>query len=224
MKLILFGSTGMIGQGVLRECLADTRIETILVVNRKSCGINHKKLKELIQPNFDDLSEITKVLSGYDACFYCLGITSAGRSEAEYYKNTFELTTTIAEMVLTLNKNLIFCYISGAGTDSSEKGKTMWARVKGKTENYLLAMPFKAVYMFRPGFIQPMNGIKSRTPLYNFTYSLFKPFYFILKHFDGIVTSTQTLGKSLINAAILGYHTSVIGSKDINQLGNKSLT
>ncbi len=218
MKVILFGSTGMIGQGVLTECLKDTQIESVLVVNRQSCKVTHAKLIEIIHNDFFDLSAISKQLSGYDACFYCLGVTSAGLSEADYHKNTFELTTKVAEAVLKANKSISFCYISGAGADSSEKGKTMWARVKGKTENTLLHMPFKSAYMFRPGYIQPLNGIQSRTKLYRIMYAFFKPFYFILKHYEGMVTNTAILGKALIAAVIKGSDKRILESRDINEI------
>jgi len=218
MKVILFGSTGMIGQGVLTECLKDTQIESVLVVNRQSCKVTHAKLIEIIHNDFFDLSAISKQLSGYDACFYCLGVTSAGLSEADYHKNTFELTTKVAEAVLIANKSISFCYISGAGADSSEKGKTMWARVKGKTENALLNMPFKSAYMFRPGYIQPLNGIQSRTKLYRIMYAFFKPFYFILKHYEGMVTNTAILGKALIAAVLKGSDKRILESRDINEI------
>lgn len=222
MKVILFGSTGMIGQGVLRECLADSRIESVLTLNRRPSGVSHSKLKELIHSDFYDLSAIENNLAGFDACFYCLGISSAGVSEAEYHKNTYELTTTIAKTLLRANKNLTFCYISGASTDSTEKGTVMWARVKGKTENALLAMPFSAAYMIRPGYIQPMDGIKSKTALYNAFYAISKPFYFLLKYFDTIVTNTQTLGKAMIQLALHGSEKHILESKDINKIGTKS--
>jgi len=218
MKIILFGSTGMIGQGVLIECLNDAQIESVMVINRKPGKLSHPKLTEIIHADFFDLSPVKSQLSGYDACFYCLGVSSAGLTESEYHKNTFELTTKVAETLLSANKDIIFCYISGAGTDSSEKGRTMWARVKGKTENALLQMPFKQAYMFRPGFIQPLNGIKSRTGLYNAMYTIFKPFYFLLKHLEGIVTNTQTLGKAMIVAAAKGYEKKILESKDINEI------
>jgi len=218
MKVILFGSTGMIGQGVLTECLKDTQIESVPVVNRQSCKVTHAKLIEIIHNDFFDLSAISKQLSGYDACFYCLGVTSAGLSEADYHKNTFELTTKVAEAVLIANKSISFCYISGAGADSSEKGKTMWARVKGKTENALLNMPFKSAYMFRPGYIQPLNGIQSRTKLYRIMYAFFKPFYFILKHYEGMVTNTAILGKALIAAVLKGSDKRILESRDINEI------
>lgn len=218
LKVILFGSTGMIGQGVLIECLNDIQIESVLVVNRKSSKIKHPKLKEIIHADFFNLSPITNQLNGYNACFYCLGVTSAGLSEGEYLRNTFELTTKVAETVLSVNNNISFCYISGAGSDSTEKGKTMWARVKGKTENTLLKMSFKKVYLFRPGFIQPLNGIKSRTKLYRTMYAIFKPFYFILKHFESYVTTTEILGKAMIYAVTNGSEKNILESKDINEM------
>ena len=218
MKVLLFGSTGMIGQGVLIECLKEKQVDSVLVVNRSSCKVSHPKLNEIIHHNFFDLSPISNQLSGYDACFYCLGVTSAGLSEADYHRNTFELTTKVAETILSVNKDMTFCYISGAGTDSSEKGKTMWARVKGKTENALFKMPFKNAYMFRPGFIQPMNGIKSRTRLYNAMYTIFKPFYFALKHIESMVTNTETLGKALIAVVTKVSEKKILESKDINEI------
>jgi uncharacterized protein YbjT (DUF2867 family) len=218
MKIILFGSTGMIGQGVLRECLKDTQIETVLVVNRQSCGVTSPKLKEIIHKNFYDLSSISAQLAGYNVCLYCVGVSSARLSEADYHRNTFILTTKVAESVLHVNPDLTFCYISGAGTDSSEKGNTMWARVKGKTENALLRMPFKSVYIFRPGFIQPMNGIKSRTRIYRLTYDIFKPFYFLLKRIESLVTNTETLAKAMILVGTKGYKNKILESKDINDI------
>lgn len=222
MKVILFGSTGMIGQGVLRECLKNEQVESVLAVNRSSCNITHAKLKEVIHVDLYNLAPVAHLLKGYDACFYCIGITSAGISATGYYKNTFELTTSIAQAVLEANKgnkNFTMCYISGAGTDSSEDGRIMWARVKGKTENALFHMPFKSAYMFRPAFIQPLHGIKSRTKLYNAMYTVLKPFYFILKHAEVMVTNTETLGKAMINAAAKGYKKRILESKDINLIG-----
>lgn len=219
MKVILFGSTGMIGQGVLMECINDSRVASVLVINRNSCKVVHPKLKEILNSDFYDLASVSKNFTGYDACLYCIGVTSVGLSEAEYQKNTFELTTKIAETVLAQNKDLTFCYISGANTDSSETGNAMWARVKGKTENTLLKMPFKNAYMFRPGFIQPMKGIKSRTKLYTVMYTIFKPLFFIMKHFENIATNTEILGKAMINAALNGYEKQILESSDINKIG-----
>ncbi len=218
INVIIFGSSGMIGQGVLRECLASNDVASILVVNRRSYNLTHPKLKEIIYEDLFDLYALSKCVAGYDTCFFCVGVTSAGLSEEEYSKMTYKLTTKIAEMLLTINIDFRFCYISGAGTDISERGRTMWARVKGKTENALLALPFKKAYMFRPGFIQPMHGIKSRTRLYNVLYLFFKPLYFILKHFKSFVTTTETLGKAMILAVTTNYEKNILESSDINAL------
>lgn len=218
MNVILFGSTGMIGQGTLQECLKDKQVEKVLVINCQSCGVTDPKLTEIIHSDFYDLSSISGNFAGYDTCLYCLGISSVGMSESDYQRITYDLTIYIAETLLNLNKDMSFCYISGANTDSTEKGKTMWARVKGKTENALLAMPFKNVYMLRPGFIEPLKGIKSKTPLYQFIYSAFKPLFFILRNFKNIATNTETLGKAMILAAANGYEKPVLESRDINEI------
>jgi len=219
INTLLFGSTGMIGQGVLQECLKDPNVESILVINRQSCNISHPKLREIIHKDLFYLSGLTKEMTGYNSCFFCLGISSAGLNENEYHKITYDLTLNVAKTLVNLNKEMTFCYISGAGTDSSEKGKTMWARVKGKTENALLALPFKKAYMFRPGFIQPLNGIKSKTRLYNTMYAIFSPLYFVLNHFDSIVTNTETFGKAMILTTLRGYEKNILENKDINIIG-----
>jgi len=218
LDVIIFGSTGMIGQGVLSECLKDPLIKSVLVVNRQPCGIEDPKLKEIIHVNLFDLSRISNEFAGYSTCFYCLGVSSAGMGEEEYYTMTYELTMHIATVLLNLNKELTFCYISGAGTDSTEKGSIMWARVKGKTENELLKMPFKNAYMFRPGYIQPMKGVKSKTRLYSVIYSIFKPIYFILKYFESIATDSDTLAKAMIMVASKGFEKTILESKDINAI------
>jgi len=220
IKVILFGSTGMIGRGVLLECLDSDAVESVLVINRHSCNILNNKLKEIIHGNLFDISALTDEMNGYNTCFFCLGVSSAGMKETDYHKITYELTVNVANTLLKINKDVVFCYISGAQTDGSEKGRVMWARVKGKTEKALLAMPFKKVYMFRPGFIQPMKGIKSRTRLYNVLYAVFTPFYFILKHFKSIVTNTEILGKAMINTSLKGYNKNILESIDINKIGN----
>jgi len=218
IKTILFGSTGMIGQGVLRECLESTDVESVLVINRQSCGIKHPKLKEIIHKDLFDLAGLTSEMTGYNTCFFCLGVSSAGLKENEYHRITYDLTLNVATTVVGLNKEMTFCYISGAGTDSSEKGRIMWARVKGKTENALLALPFRSAYIFRPGFIQPMNGVKSKTRLYNTLYTIFNPLYFLLKHFDSIVTNTEIFGKAMIYTALKGYDKNILENKDINKI------
>jgi len=211
----------MIGQGVLRECLGNIQVETVLVINRQSCNISHPKLKEIIHKDLFDISVLKNDLAGYNTCFFCLGISSAGLSEKNYHKITFELTINIARTLSSINKEMSICYISGAGTDSSEKGKIMWARVKGKTENALLAMPFKKAYMFRPGYIQPMYGIRSKTKLYNALYAVLKPFYFILKYSKNSVTSSEALAKAMINAVSKGYEKNILNCSDINKIAEE---
>ncbi|HXA02766.1 MAG TPA: NAD-dependent epimerase/dehydratase family protein [Cytophagaceae bacterium] len=218
IRAIIFGSSGMIGQGVLMECLESPEVESILIINRSPGNVKHSKLKEIVHKDFSDFSSLSAEFAGYNSCFFCLGISAVGLSENEYYKTTFELTIRVAEALLKANKDFTFCYISGASTDSSENGKMMWARVKGKTENTLLAMPFKQVYMFRPGYIQPLKGIKSRTKLYNAIYFIFKPLYFILKPFKGMVTDTSSMGKSMIQTALHGYEKKILESSDINKV------
>jgi uncharacterized protein YbjT (DUF2867 family) len=221
IKAILFGATGMIGQAVLQECLENIEVESVLAISRQTCNINHPKLKEIIHQDFFDLAPLSNEISGYNTCFYCLGISSAGLSEKEYYHITYDLTVYVAQVLSALNKDISFCYISAGGADSSEKGRVMWARVKGKTENALLAMPFKKAYMFRPFYIQPMKGIRSRTKLYNILYAVFKPFYFILKHFESSVITTETLGKAMIYAVATESEKSIIESRDINKIGKQ---
>ncbi len=166
MKVILFGATGMVGQGCLRECLLDTDVESVLAVGRSPTGQRHAKLREIVCDNFLDYSEIASQLAGYDACFFCLGVSSVGLSEGRYRHLTYDITLAAATALSKLNPRMVFVYVTGAGTDSTEQGRSMWARIKGKTENDLLKLPFKAAYMFRPGAIQPLYGIKSKTAWY----------------------------------------------------------
>src|SRR5579863_720907 len=173
MNVLLFGATGMVGQGVLRECLLDPEVERVLAIGRTSCGQQHKKLRELLRKDFSDYSGVENELTGFDACFFCLGVSSAGMTEEAYRRVTYDLTLAAAQVLAKLNPDMTFIYVSGAGTDSSEHGRTMWARVKGKTENDLLRLPFHAAYMFRPGVIRPLHGIRSRTKLYRLFYLLF---------------------------------------------------
>ena len=208
----------MVGKGVLLECLASAEVGSVLVLNRQTCGITHPKLQEVVSKNIPDLSAIKDFLLSCNACFFCLGVSAVGLSEQAYADITFNLTTTVAKSILASNPNLTFCYVSGAGTDSSEKGRMMWARVKGKTENALLAMPFKAAYMFRPGFIQPMKNIQSKTNWYQILYTVFTPFYYILKPFKSLVTDTTSFGKAMILVAIKGYQKHILSNADINAL------
>lgn len=215
MKVIITGTTGMVGKGVLLECLDDERITEVLVVNRSSLNMQHPKLKEIIHKDFHNLSAIKEQLQGYDACFFCLGVSAAGMSEEKYTKLTYDLTIHFAETVV--NPNMTFTYVSGAGTDSTEKGRMMWARVKGRTENTLLKMPFKKAYMFRPGAILPKRGVKSKTGLYNFFYVILRPF-FPLMAMSASVTDTVKVGKAMIQVALNSNDKTHLENKDINEL------
>jgi nucleoside-diphosphate-sugar epimerase len=217
-NIVLTGATGMVGKGVLLECIDSDMIETVLLVNRSMVGIQHPKVKEVLINNFFDLSEIETELENHDACFFCLGITSIGQSEEAYSSITYDLTLHFAKTFLKQNKESIFCYVSGTGTDSSEKGRSMWARVKGRTENALLNMPFKAAYMFRPGYIQPLRGITSKTQWYAAVYALFKPVYLILKQFPGAATNTTNMGLAMINILDGKHKKHILENKDINEL------
>lgn len=202
----------MVGEGVLHECVNHAMIDTILAVSRRSCGLTHPKLKEIIHNDFFDFSGIEDQLKGYDACFFCLGVSSVGMKEQDYRHITYDLTMAFAGTLIKLNKNMTFCYISGAGTDSSEKGRSMWARVKGKTENDLLNLGFRQAYMFRPGFMQPTKGLKNTKKVY-FAISLLYPLWRIL--FPKFVSSLRELGLAMINVAINGYAKSVLTTLDI---------
>lgn len=216
MKAILFGATGMVGQGVLRECLLDPDVESVLTVGRAPTSQKHEKLRELVHANLVDFSAIEGELSGHDACFFCLGVTSAGTSEQEYERITYEIPVAAAQTLVRLNPGMTFVYVSGAGADSSEKGRTMWARIKGKAENALLAMPFKATYVFRPAFIQPLHGIRSRTKLYNAMYAVLGPLYPVVKAIaPGYATTTEQLGRAMIAVARKGFAKRILESQDI---------
>ncbi|MDM5326712.1 NAD-dependent epimerase/dehydratase family protein [Neobacillus sp. CF12] len=217
MKVLLFGATGMVGQGVLRECLLDETIQSVLSVGRNATGQHHQKLQELKHDDFMNLANIKDTLTGYDACFFCLGVSSVGMSEEEYRKISYDLTLSVAHTLVKLNPTMTFIYVSGTGTDSSEKGRVMWARVKGKTENDLLKLPFKAAYMFRPAVILPLHGVKSKTKLYQFFYNLMGPIYPILKKFDSI-TTTEQVGRAMIKVAKSGYQKAHLENTDINSI------
>src|SRR5690606_25298219 len=204
-KAILFGASGMVGKGVLIECLESPHVAAVLVVGRNSCGMQHPKLKEIIHQDFMDYSAIEHQLKGYNACYVCLGVTALGMAEEKYTKIPDDYTLATANTLLALNPEMTFCYVSGLGTDSTEKGRSMWARVKGKTENDLLKLPFKGVYLFRPGYIQPMKGVKSKVGWYQAFYTVFKRLYPVLKKLSPqIATSTVQVGLAMIHVTQKG--------------------
>jgi hypothetical protein len=218
IKAIITGATGMVGEGVLHECLLHPHVESVLVINRKTCGVSHPKLKEIIHKDFFDLSPVENELAGYNACFFCLGVSSIGMKEPEYYKLTYALTMHVAETLSKLNPAMTFCYISGKSTDSTEKGRMMWARVKGKTENDLFKLPFKEVYAFRPGYMHPTKGLKNTLKSYKYItwmYSFFRTFL------PNYVSSLKELGMAMINTALFGYEKKILEVKDIVSLSKK---
>jgi uncharacterized protein YbjT (DUF2867 family) len=220
MKVILFGASGMVGQGVLKECLKDSGVTQVLSVGRSSLGITDPKLKEIVNKDFTDFSSLETEWRGYDACFFCLGISSVGMSEKDYRHVTYDFTLAAAAPLARLNPQMTFIYVSGTGTDSTEKGRIMWARVKGATENALLNLSFKAAYMFRPGLIQPMDGIVSKTKAYNILLAVFGWLIPILrKLFPRQVTTTRIIGRAMLKAARDGAPNKWIESWDINELG-----
>jgi uncharacterized protein YbjT (DUF2867 family) len=217
VKVILFGATGMVGQGVLRECLLDPGVENVLAIGRSATGQQHEKLYEIVHKDLSDLSAIEGRLSGFDACFFCLGVSAAGVNEQAYRRVTYDLTISIAETLARLNPTMTFIYVSGAGTDSTERGRMMWARVKGKTENALLQMPFKAVYMFRPAYIQPLHGIRTKTKWYRALYAMMGPFYPVWKLLlPRYVTTTECVGRAMLKVARQGAPKVVLENQDIS--------
>ncbi|CAM5652581.1 epimerase [Streptomyces avidinii] len=225
MNVILFGATGMIGRGVLRECLRDDSVESVLAVGRTPLAVTHPKLRELVQADPTDLSAPGLDLAAYDACFFCLGISSFRLKEDEYRRITYDLTLAAARTLAAANPRLTFAYVSGEGTDSTEQGRSMWARVKGETENDLLKLPFEA-YMFRPGIVQPDRGIPSKTRLYRAGYALTAPLFPLLRRVaPDLVTTTRALGRAMIAVAGAGPGDArtqrVLRPKDINRLGGE---
>lgn len=223
MKAILFGATGMVGQGVLRECLLDPDVDSVLLVGRSASGTQQAKVAEIVHADLFDLSTIADRLSGYDACFFCLGVSAAGMKERDYERVTYDLTLSVASTLARLNPAITFIYVSGAGTDSTERGRVMWARVKGKTENALLRLPFKAAYMFRPGYIQPLHGIRAKTGWYNAVYAMVAPLYPLWKIlFPDSVLNTEQLGRAMLCAAKQGSPKRVLEAADINGISASS--
>ena len=219
MRVIIFGATGMVGQGVLRECLVDAGIDRVLVVGRSPTGVRNAKLTEIIHDDFLDYAAIEPQLTGFDACFFCLGVSSIGMSEQRYRHLTYDLTLATATTLARLNPQMVFTYVTGAGTDSTEQGSRMWARIKGKTENDLLKLPFRAAYMFRPGAIQPLHGARSKTAWVQAAYAATGPLWSVLRRISPrLVTSTEQIGRSMIRVAREGYPRKVLEMTDINSL------
>lgn len=217
MRVVLFGATGMLGQGVLRECLADGRVEAVLAVGRSPVGRSHPKLREVVLPDLFELDGVAGELAGYDACFFCLGVSSVGMDAREYRRVTYDLTLSVARTLAGISPGSTFVYVSGAGTDAH--GRRMWARVKGMTENALLALPLEA-YMFRPGYIQPMHGATSGTRLYRLAYVAAVPFYPVLRRlFPSMVTTTEQVARAMLAVAERGADRRVLETADINALG-----
>jgi uncharacterized protein YbjT (DUF2867 family) len=219
MKVVVFGASGMVGQGVLRECLLDPEIESVLAIGRSATGRQDAKLREILHEDLFDLSSIEADLAGLDACFFCLGSSAAGMSEPDYRRVNYEMPLAVARTLARLDPGMTFIYISGAGTDSGERGRSMWARVKGQTENALLALPFKAAYMFRPGYIQPKHGIRSKTGWYRILYASLGWLYPVIKALaPTMATTTEQLGRAMIVAAKHGAPKRVLEGRDINTL------
>lgn len=214
-KVLITGSTGMVGKGVLLECLGDDSVSEVTLLNRHPIGLAHPKLREVLLKDFTDVASVSDILGKPDGCFHCMGVTSLGLSEEEYSQLTFGITKSLADTMYQINPAMVFTYVSGTGTDSTEKGSTMWARVKGKTENYLLAQGFKKAYMFRPGLIIPEKGIKSRTAWYNAAYVVLKPFFPLFKRMSGITTTTR-IGKAMVCSLSRDLPLIYLENKDIN--------
>jgi uncharacterized protein YbjT (DUF2867 family) len=219
MKAVLFGATGMVGQGVLRECLRDGAVTQVLSVGRSASGRHDAKLTEIVRDNFLDYSDIEPQLAGYDACFFCLGVSSVGMDAERYRHLTYDITLAAATTLARLNPGMVFTYVTGRSTDSTERGPVRWARVKGKTENDLLKLPFRAAYMFRPAAIQPLHGVRSKTAWVNAIYVATAPLLSWLHRIaPKYVTTTEQMGRAMISVARDGYRKSVLESEDINSL------
>jgi uncharacterized protein YbjT (DUF2867 family) len=218
MKILIFGATGMVGAGVLRECLAAHDVDQVTAIGRTPTGVTHGKLRDLVHADLFDYAAIESQLAGFDACFFCLGVSSSGMSDAQYARLTFDLTLAAAQALARLNPSMTFTYVSGAGTDSSERGRVMWARVKGKTENALLELPFRAV-MFRPGLIQPLDGIRSKTPAYRWFYVAMVPLFPLMRWLaPSQLLTTRDMGQAMLKVARDGAPKPILESRDIRAL------
>jgi uncharacterized protein YbjT (DUF2867 family) len=219
LKIILFGATGMVGQGCLRECLIDPGVASVLSIGRGPTGQQHAKLREIVHDNFTDFSAIETELAGYDACFFCLGVSSVGMDAERYRHLTYDITMAAATTLARLNPQMVFTYVTGRSTDSTEQGPVRWARVKGKTENDLLKLPFKAAYMFRPAGIQPLHGVRSKTGWVQAIYVVAAPLLSYLSRVSpNYMTTSEQLGRAMIKVARGGYPKPVLESADINAI------
>lgn len=218
VRAIITGATGMVGEGVLHECLLHPDVEAVLVINRKPCGVVHEKLKEILHKDFFDITTVAPELTGYNACFFCLGVSSIGMKEKEYAHLTYDLTLHVAGILAKQNPGMTFCYVSGGGTDSTEHGRSMWARVKGKTENDLMKLPFKKAYMFRPGYMQPTKGLKNTLKPYKYISWLYP---FLRAVFPKGTSTLKEVGIAMINTVTKGYDKSILEVKDIVALAKK---
>lgn len=215
IKAIITGATGMVGEGVMHECLLHPDVEEVLIINRKPSGFSHPKLKEIIHTDFLNITPIEHQLAGYNACYFCLGVSSIGMNEADYTKMTYTLTMHVAETLCRLNKDMTFCYVSGASTDGTERGRLMWARVKGKTENDLTKLPFKEVYNFRPGYMHPTPGLKNTQKSYKYITWMYPLLKVVFKNH---VSTLKDLAMAMINSTIFGYNKQVLEVPDIKIL------
>jgi len=219
MNVIVLGGTGMIGQGVLRECLLAGDVNRVLTIGRSATGVQNVKLQEIVRADLWNYAPVEEQLRGFDACFFCLGVTSAGMSEADYTRVTYGIAVAAADALCRLNPGMTFVFVSGAGADSTEQGRLMWARVKGKTENAILRMPFKASFVFRPGVVLPMHGERSRTTAYRVLYAITKPLLPLLKRImPGAIVTTEQFGRAMLVVARQGAPKRVLESADINAL------
>lgn len=219
MKVLIFGATGMVGQGVLRECLLDPDVELVQTIGRTATGERHPKLQDIVHQDLWNYSSIEEKLRRFDACFFCLGVASAGMTEEAYTRITYEIAVAAGKTLSRLNPQMKFVFVSGAGADSTEQGRIMWARVKGKAENALLRMPFAAAYVFRPGVIEPMFGVKSKTAAYRFFYTLMKPILPAFRRiFPSLIVTTEEIGQAMLKLAKQGSPQKIFGNKEIRTL------
>jgi uncharacterized protein YbjT (DUF2867 family) len=221
MRVVIFGASGMLGQGVLRECLRAPDVEQVVTIVRRPSGASDPKLIECVHADLLDYRAVEAMLAGLDACYFCLGVASVGLSEAQYTRVTYDIALAAGRTLARLNPHMTFIFVSGQGTDATEKGSTMWARVKGRTENALRALPFKAVYAFRPGFIQPLHGARSRTRAYRLTYAILGPVMPLLRAlFPNQVLTTEVIGQAMLNITRHGAPHPILDAREINAAAN----